>query len=48
MVTAHDYQTGALPIMGRAQVRNSTPNDFERAFVVCFSMSAYLVCSCVG
>ena len=40
MVTLHDFQLSALPIMGRAEVSNSS--DFRRVFGVCFSMSPNL------
>ena len=40
MVTAHDFQTCALPIMGREEVSGSS--DFGRAFVACFGMLANL------
>ena len=40
MVTAHDFQLLALPVMGRAKVSDS--GDFGRAFNVCFSISPNL------
>ena len=40
MVTSHDFQQVALPIMGRAEVCDS--GDFSRAFGACFCMSPNL------
>ena len=40
MVTSHDFQLSALPIMGRAQVSKSS--DFGRAVALWFSMSPHL------
>ena len=40
MVTAHDFKTCALPIMGRAEASNTS--NFGSTFVVCFIMSASL------
>ena len=41
MITSHDFQLLALPIMGRAKVSES--GDFRRrAFNVCFGMSPNL------
>ena len=40
MVSSHDFQISALPIMGRAEVSDS--GDFRRAFAVWFGMSPNL------
>ena len=40
MVTSHDFQLLALPIMGRAEVSDS--GDFGIAFGACFGMSPNL------
>ena len=40
MVTSHDFQLSALPMMGRAELSDSS--DFRRVFGACFSMSPNL------